>query len=219
MQLRERDGFALTGSFDTTVRLWQIGIGQCQRIFSGHTSTVYCLDSVGNGLVSGSRDCTLRVWSIHDGRCLSVLAHGSPVRAVRIGPGLTPLVASGTEGGEITLWDTDAAAAVDRFPAHRGRITALDFSERFIVSCGLDGYARVWRSDTHALLRQLKHNTPVLCLAVRTCCKAGRVLRAHGTGRADVWRVCVRHWYGGWTGAHVELAQRAVRANNPGRGL
>ena len=42
----------MTGSFDKTVRVWQISVGEnvfsCLRVLEGHTGSVYCLQLDGN---------------------------------------------------------------------------------------------------------------------------------------------------------------------------
>ena len=52
---------AVTGSRDTTLRVWDIQHGKMLRVLEGHTQSVRCLDVSGNKVVSGSYDTTCRV--------------------------------------------------------------------------------------------------------------------------------------------------------------
>ena len=52
---------AVTGSRDTTVRVWDIQKGRMLRILQGHSNSVRCLDVCGNKVVSGSYDASCRV--------------------------------------------------------------------------------------------------------------------------------------------------------------
>ena len=52
---------AVTGSRDSTLRVWDVQRGRMLRVLQGHQQSVRCLDVCGNKVVSGSYDTTLRV--------------------------------------------------------------------------------------------------------------------------------------------------------------
>ena len=56
----------LTGSFDKTLRLWDLAAGSTVRTMAGHTASILCaaISSDGSRLVSGSHDHTIRLWDI-----------------------------------------------------------------------------------------------------------------------------------------------------------
>ena len=59
--------FLLTGSNDTTVRLWKVETGHCDATFDGcHSSKVLCLDAdfISGFVVSGSKDKTANIWQL-----------------------------------------------------------------------------------------------------------------------------------------------------------
>jgi WD40 repeat protein len=64
--------FALSGSFDHTLKLWEVESGHCLRTFEGHTDWVesVCLSADGHYALSGSKDKTLKLWEVASGRCL-----------------------------------------------------------------------------------------------------------------------------------------------------
>ena len=65
--LDEINNFMLTGSYDTTVRLWNVATGHCDATFDGcHSSTIVCLDAdfASGFVVSGSKDKTVNVWQL-----------------------------------------------------------------------------------------------------------------------------------------------------------
>lgn len=57
--------FALSGSWDGTLRLWEIKSGKTTRRFVGHSKDVLSVAfSVDNRqIVSGSRDKTVKLWN------------------------------------------------------------------------------------------------------------------------------------------------------------
>ena len=52
---------AVSGSRDSTLRVWDVQRGKCLRILAGHQESVRCLDVCGDQVVSGSYDNTCRV--------------------------------------------------------------------------------------------------------------------------------------------------------------
>jgi F-box and WD-40 domain protein CDC4 len=65
----------VSGSYDSTVRVWDIDTGKCRWTFTGHTEKVY---SVGYSpqleiAVSGSMDATVRIWCTKTGEALHIL--------------------------------------------------------------------------------------------------------------------------------------------------
>ena len=69
-----RDGKRIvSGSLDSTVRVWDAVSGECVLgPLEGHTGGVRSVSFSGDGkrIVSGSRDRTVRVWDAVSGECL-----------------------------------------------------------------------------------------------------------------------------------------------------
>ena len=54
-----------SGSYDSTIRVWDTDTHQHITTLQGHTACdVYCLTVIGNKLYSGSSDSTTRVWAL-----------------------------------------------------------------------------------------------------------------------------------------------------------
>ena len=65
--------FALSGSADRTLKVWDIATGQCLKTFVGHAAeiTSACFSDDGQYILSGSADRTLKFWRVSTGHCLS----------------------------------------------------------------------------------------------------------------------------------------------------
>jgi F-box and WD-40 domain protein CDC4 len=57
----------VSGSYDTTVRIWSISRGRCLRGLSGHSDKIYCIAADSKRVVTGSLDTSVRVWDIGNG--------------------------------------------------------------------------------------------------------------------------------------------------------
>jgi len=69
VKLNLSSGYALTGSEDKTVRLWNLQDGACVKVFQGITSTITALafDQEGKFIAAGSADGNVIVWDRETG--------------------------------------------------------------------------------------------------------------------------------------------------------
>ncbi|KAI7871462.1 WD40-repeat-containing domain protein [Spinellus fusiger] len=65
----------VSGSYDYSVRVWDVEEGKAKHVLNGHLQKVYSvvIDSKRNRCISGSMDSTVRIWSLEDGSCVHVL--------------------------------------------------------------------------------------------------------------------------------------------------
>ena len=66
---------AVSGSEDSTLKVWDLGTGTCTATLIGHTNSVRCVAITPDGryAVSGSNDETLKVWDLRTGTCTATL--------------------------------------------------------------------------------------------------------------------------------------------------
>ena len=109
VSLLSGEDYAISGSKDKTVRLWNLKTMNCERSFEGHTGPVGCLASTtdNKNLVSGSEDFKLKVWSIQNGDCLHTLeGHNASIKCIAITEDNLFAVAGSHEGKEqLLLWN------------------------------------------------------------------------------------------------------------------
>ena len=76
-----------SGSYDTTIKLWDITSGKLIRTLTGHTSSIlWSIDLLNSQtLVSGSTDETIKLWNWSTGECLSTIqAPGSVIYSLAV---------------------------------------------------------------------------------------------------------------------------------------
>ena len=60
-----------SGSWDESIKIWNVNTGKCIRTLTGHTGTVFALQLLANNtLASGSGDHSIKIWNVDNGECL-----------------------------------------------------------------------------------------------------------------------------------------------------
>jgi WD40 repeat protein len=163
---------ALTGSVDTTVRLWDVETGRCLRVLEGHTRevTTVAWSADGRRALSGSFDKTVRVWDAETGRCLRVLeGHASNVWSVAWSADQHSALSSSNDQ-TIRLWDIEKGECL-RVMSHLAALclysVAWSTGQRQALSgaSGRNGM-QLWDVETGRLVRVLEgHTDDVECIA------------------------------------------------------
>ncbi|KAI9099092.1 hypothetical protein K1719_024859 [Acacia pycnantha] len=108
--------YLFTGSRDGTLKRWALAedAATCSATFESHVDWVNDSVLVGdNKLVSCSSDTTLKIWNpLSDGTCTGTLRqHSDYVTCLAAAEKNSNIVASGGLGGEVFIWDLEAALA------------------------------------------------------------------------------------------------------------
>ncbi|XP_062084566.1 uncharacterized protein LOC133790806 isoform X1 [Humulus lupulus] len=106
--------YLFTGSRDGTLKRWALGedAATCSATFESHVDWVNdCVIAGDNTLVSCSSDTTLKTWNgMSDGTCTRTLRqHSDYITCLASAGKNSNVVASGGLGGEVFIWDIEAA--------------------------------------------------------------------------------------------------------------
>jgi WD40 repeat protein len=143
--------YAISGSDDRTVRLWDLAARVCVRVFAGHTGSVMAvaLSTDGRFALSGSCDKTIRMWNMTTGDAVCVLdAHQQSVTSIALSA-CNRFAVSGSEDNTVKLWRLQDGKCLKTFDAHTNGVTSVCFSSdsNLIVSGSRDKSIKVWHLD------------------------------------------------------------------------
>lgn len=145
--------FALSSSWDATLRLWDLNSGKCTRRFVGHTKDVLSVafSEDNRQIVSGSRDKTWKLWNTL-GECKYTNAedgHSEWVSCVRFSPqrqGTAPVVVSAGWDKMVKVWSLQNCRLRTNLVGHTGYLNTVTVSPdgSLCASGGKDGTAMLW---------------------------------------------------------------------------
>ena len=142
--------FALSGSWDGTLRLWEIKTGKCTKQFKGHTKDVLSVafSPDNRQIVSGSRDRTVKLWNTI-GECKVTIeekGHTEWVSCVRFSPNPSaPLIVSAGWDKLVKVWSFQQNIEhKNDLASHDGYLNTVTVSPdgSLCASGGKDGIAR-----------------------------------------------------------------------------
>jgi len=143
--------FALSGSWDKTLRLWDLTTGVTTRQFVGHTKDVLSVafSADNRQIVSGSRDNTIKLWNTL-GQCKYTVhdeCHSEWVSCVRFSPNTqNPIIVSAGWDKMIKVWNLTNCKLKTNHYGHTGYVNTVTVSPdgSLCASGGKDGKAMLW---------------------------------------------------------------------------
>ncbi|MFN8440675.1 MAG: BTAD domain-containing putative transcriptional regulator [Caldilineaceae bacterium] len=157
----------VSGSYDCTVRLWDVQTGQPRAVLRAHTQKIRWLTMSADGytLASGGHDTFGCLWDVRE----SAAAHGHLLHtlldhdyalyhlAFRAD---SRLLAIASIDQSIYLWDVASGQRQDRLKVYRSEVYALDFSPdgQLLASGGDDCVVQLW--EMAALLAEGDRSHP-----------------------------------------------------------
>lgn len=142
--------YLVTGSFDNTLKLWEVATGKEIKTFAGpggHKKMVLSVSFSPDGqmVASGGADNTLKVWDV---------PVSTPQRSVPGGETATAVspdgskVAGGGKDGSVRIFNQADGKELFKLAGHQGPITGLSFNAngQVLVSAGTDGTVRFWNA-------------------------------------------------------------------------
>jgi len=165
--------YALSGSWDKTLRLWDLNTGKTTRQFVSHTKDVLSVafSADNRQIVSGSRDKKIKLWNtlaqckhtIEENQC-----HSDWVSTVRFSPAATnPVIVSAGWDKVVKVWNLSTCRLKTNHIGHGGYINTVTVSPdgSLCASGGKDGNAMLWDLNEGKHLYTLNGNDVINALA------------------------------------------------------
>ncbi|KAL8801897.1 MAG: hypothetical protein Q9182_004186 [Xanthomendoza sp. 2 TL-2023] len=152
MCLQFDDRVLATGSYDATIKIWDLETCEEMRTLKGHESGIRCLQFDDTKLISGSIDRSLRVWNWHTGQCISTYTgHSGGVIGLHFD---SALLASGSMDQTVKIWNfEDKSTFVLRGHTDWVNAVKLDSASRTVVSASDDCTVKMWDLDLKQCIR------------------------------------------------------------------
>ncbi|EEP81494.1 sulfur metabolite repression control protein [Uncinocarpus reesii 1704] len=147
MCLQFEDNILATGSYDTTIKIWDTDTGEELRTLHGHQSGIRCLQFDDTKLISGSLDRTIKVWNWRTGECISTYTgHHGGVICLHFD---ATTLASGSMDNTVKIWNfQDKSTRVLRGHADWINSVKIDSLSRTVFTASDDLTVRLWDLDT-----------------------------------------------------------------------
>jgi WD40 repeat protein len=162
------DNRLVTGSFDKSVKVWNLTEAKVEKSLAEHQDHVFCLasDAAATLVAIGGKDRLVKLWNVTtDEPPKDVASHSKAVYGVAFSPDGKLLASCGEDDSRILLWDVAAGKSFQELKAEdpddknqRRSIHAVAFSPdgKQLVSCGADRTVRVWDVEEGKEFRRLE---------------------------------------------------------------
>lgn len=162
--LKFHNKLLMTGSYDTTIRIWNTETGECTHTLSGHTRGVRLLAFDLKILISGSLDKTIKVWNYRSGECIATYrGHEDHVVAVDL---YKNIIVLGLADHTVKVWHVDLRTCYT-LRGHTDWVNCVKIHPQLhtVFSCSDDTLIRMWDLNNNQCIRTFEcHVGQVQCV-------------------------------------------------------
>jgi len=146
------DAILATGSYDNTIKIWDLETGEELRTLTGHTRGIRSLQMDDHKLLSASLDGTVKVWNWRTGKCIRTLSsHSEGVISVHF---QDEVIASGSIDHSIRVFNfkTGTTFSLNHHDDWVNNVK-VDMVSRTLLSASDDCTIVLWDLDTREIIR------------------------------------------------------------------
>ncbi|SJM87376.1 probable F-box protein MET30 [Zygosaccharomyces bailii] len=152
LDLQFNSRLLFTGSYDSTIAIWDLCAGRLVRRLSGHTDGVKSMYFDGQKLITGSLDKTIRVWNYMTGECIATYpGHTDSVLSV---DSHKKVIVSGGADKTVKVWHVESRTCYS-LRGHTEWVNCVKLHPKSFscFSCSDDTTIRMWDIRTNSCLK------------------------------------------------------------------
>lgn len=155
------DNLVISGSRDTTVKVWHVPTATEQRNLGGHSGGVTCLCAPPpesckrlarafdladkeRFVLSGSTDCCVKIWALSSGQCVKSIYTFNAVTSLCFIPEGEGFIVTGSDAGKLQVWSWSSLENWLSVNAHLDAVTTLQSHGPLVFSGSAEGSVCVW---------------------------------------------------------------------------
>src|ERR687886_1053720 len=162
----------ISGSNDTTIKVWNWTTGEELFTLTGHTKAVKAVAVTPDGqlLISGSSDKTLKVWNLSTGEALFTLTgHLGKIQAIAVTPD-SQRVISAADDTTLKVWNLSTGEELFSLSGHLDSVQAIALTpdSKRVISGSDDTTVKVWhlKAKKKERLTLIAHTESIQAIAV-----------------------------------------------------
>jgi WD40 repeat protein len=156
-----------SGSFDKTVKLWNVESGQLQKSLPQQGKVYAVAFAPAGGVIAVASQSAVELRSIDSNEVKQALVTDGVAATAVMFSHDGKLVAASDVGGKVTVWDAETGALKSVITEHADLVDALAFSSdgKVLASGGYDASVVLWDLEKNSVLSRLTDPDKVTSVA------------------------------------------------------
>lgn len=159
----------ITGSYDTTCKIWDTMTGDELLSLEGHKNVVYAIafnKPFGDKVITGSFDKTCKLWNANSGENIHTFrGHEAEIVCVMFDP-KGEVVATGSMDNTTRLYNVETGQCLHTLVGHTGEVVSLDFDSngKLLATGSFDHTVKIWDTRSGKVVHTFRgHRGEISC--------------------------------------------------------
>ncbi len=155
------DGKLFSGSWDKTIKVWDLQTEECTATLRGHGDAVSFLTASDGKLFSASIDCTIKVWDLKTEQCKATLSgHSQGVYSLAVVDG--KLFSASTDDS-MKVWDLKTGECIETLIGQGNWVGPVALVDGKLFASSSNNTIKVWDLKTRQWTETLTGPDSLVC--------------------------------------------------------